>query len=201
MNLQRSVVAVVLACLGSMTAGAQVPQNRFVEYSAKFLCGVVQIGPAGTSSSDPRVRPGVYATSINIHNPQLPNFPGVSFVKKVVLSSPEGKDLIPPSPFHKDVLKPDFAEEVDCTIIRAMSGSTAPFIEGFVVLISHPLNFLPPLNELDVVGVYTVTAPPGPEQSISLEIVPVTPRFIDMPTKAAADKLTQQLLEGVKKEE
>src|SRR5947209_16422564 len=116
MNLQRIVVAVVLACLGSMTAGAQVPQNRFVEYSAKFLCGVVQSGPGATSSSDPRVRPGVYATSINIHNPQFSGFPGVNFVKKVVLSSPEGKELIPPSDFHKDMLRPDFAEEVDCNI-------------------------------------------------------------------------------------
>jgi hypothetical protein len=124
----------------------------------------------------------------------------VTFVKKVVLSSPEGKELIPPSPFRRDVLKPDFSEEVDCTIIRQMSHSNAPFIEGFVVLITLPLSFRPPLHELDVVGVYTVTAPVTTNQSIALEIVPVTPRFIELPTAADAEKMTQQLLEGVKKE-
>jgi len=200
MNLRRSVITFALACLGSMTAWAQVPQNRFVEYAAKFLCGTV--GPDPSAPPDVRVRPGTYATTINIHNPQLPDFPGVTFLKKVVISVPEGSDQVTKLAIHKDILKPDLAEEVDCRIIRAMTGNTAPFIEGFVVLIVQPLNVLPLINELDVVGVYTVTTPPsGALQSISLEIVPVPPRYIDFPTRAAADKAIEQYMEAVKKQQ
>ena len=92
MNLRRSVITFALGCLGSMTAWAQVPQYRFVEYAAKFLCGTV--GPDPSAPPDVRVRPGTYATTINIHNPQLPDFPGVTFLKKVVISVPEGSDQV-----------------------------------------------------------------------------------------------------------
>jgi hypothetical protein len=50
--------------LGSASAFAQVPVPiRFVEYSAKFLCGDAKDPGAAA------VRPGNYETSINIHNP------------------------------------------------------------------------------------------------------------------------------------
>src|ERR1700730_5105445 len=56
----------------------------------------------------------------------------------------------------------DFAEEVDCKIIRAMLGSIAPpppaFIEGYAVIIVPPTSSPTGTtftNELDVTGIYT----------------------------------------------
>jgi len=52
------------------------------------------------------------------------------------------------------VLKPDFAEHVDCKIIRSMLGNQGgtPFVEGFVVLIAVPEKETT-ASKLDVVGV------------------------------------------------
>jgi hypothetical protein len=150
--LSIALFAVVLA-LAAVPASAQAPQ--FVEYSAKFLCGVptsAQLAAGGISA-------GTYTTSINIHNPHDHTFSSQSstkFLKKAVLSLQEGITPQPPSPFVTDVLQDDFAEEVDCQIIRRLLGPTAPpaptFIEGWVVIIVPPTNFT---NVLDVVGIYT----------------------------------------------
>ena len=184
-----ALAAVILLALGPASAFAQT-QVRFVEYSAKFLCGVVD--------EESPVRPGIYETSINIHNPQLPlkPLPRVTFVKKVVLALPEGERPEPPSQFRRDVLQPDFAEEVDCKIIRGMLGpaGAAPFVEGFVVLIVLPAPLATP-HELDVVGVYTVST--RQQQSVSLEMVPVAPRFLTFPTAAGA-MLHDQLMKESK---
>lgn len=194
MILRRGVFATIVLLLGPASAFAQAP-IRFVEYSAKFLCGVVEAKePAGAA-----VRPGIYETSINIHNPQLPvtPLPSVTFVKKAVLALREGERPTPPSGFRRDVLQADFAEQVDCKVIRSILGpaGAAPFIEGFVVLIVIPSPVTTP-HELDVIGVYTVDTP---QQSISLEIVPIAPRILTLPVAAGA-KLRDQLLERSKPE-
>jgi hypothetical protein len=128
MTIRRSVLAAIVV-LGSVSAFAQV-QIRFVEYSAKFLCGVSEAARPGAAP----VRPGIYETSINIHNPQLPlnPLPSVTFVKKVVLALPEGEKPVPPSKFRVDKVEADFAEQVDCRIIREMLGpaGAAPFNIG-----------------------------------------------------------------------
>ena len=67
MTLRTGVYATIVLLLGSASAFAQVAAPvRFVEYSAKFLCGDAK------DQSAAAVRPGVYETSINIHNPELP---------------------------------------------------------------------------------------------------------------------------------
>ena len=179
MTFRRSVFAAIVLVLGSAAAVAQT-QIRLVEYSAKFLCGTVESKQPGSAA----VRPGFYETSINIHNPQLPTnpLPSVTFVKKVVLALPEGEKPVPPSRFRVDKLQADFAEQVDCKIIRAMLGpaGAAPFIEGFVVLIVIPSPITTP-HELDVVGVYTVDTP---AQSISLEMLPIAARTLTLPVVA-----------------
>lgn len=178
MRLRRGVFAALVLALASASAVAQVPIIRFTEYSAKFLCGVQEAKEVGAAP----VRPGIYETTINIHNPQLPTnpLPSVLFLKKVVLALPEGKEPVPPSGFRRDILRADFAEQVDCTIIREMLGPAgkAPFIEGFVVLLVLPSPVTTP-HELDVVGVYTVDSP---TQSIALEMVPVAPRTLTLPS-------------------
>lgn len=191
MNFLRSALAALVLVLGSTSALAQV-QIRFVEYSAKFLCGVQEAKQPGAAP----VRPGIYETTINIHNPQLGAnpLPTVAFAKKVVLATPEGEKPVPPSRFRVDKLQADFAEQVDCRIIREMLGpaGTAPFIEGFVVLIVPSRTN--PLPELDVVGVYTVDSP---TQSIALEMMPIAPRIMALPA-AAGTKFRDQIMEPPK---
>jgi hypothetical protein len=191
MRFSRGVFAAIVL-LASLSSFAQVREIRLVEYSAKFLCGVSEATRPGGAP----VRPGVYETSINIHNPELRAESNVTFVKKVVLALPEGEKPVPPSKFRVDRLQSDFAEHVDCRIIREMLGpaGTAPFIEGFVVLITIPSPLTTP-HELDVVGVYTVDTPGTPSQSISLEMVPITPRTLVFPAAAGrqtVDKLMEQ---------
>jgi hypothetical protein len=180
-------LAVLSVAWGAFPAVAQT-QNRLIEYSAKFLCGVVQTNvPIGFA-----VRPGVYATSINIHNPQPPIGPAggatTIFVKKAVVALPEGQQELPPSAFRRDELRADFAEEVDCNIIRKITGNSSPFIEGWVVLFVLPgPNGV--TNELDVTGVYTVEAGQTDQRgdldrAVSLELVPIPPRFIPLPAGA-----------------
>jgi hypothetical protein len=193
MRLQRILFAATLILFGAGPGFAQT-RTQFIEYSAKFLCGTIgeKGGPLG---------PGMYETSINIHNPQLPvPFPSMTFVKKVVLAPPEPEkpgDTPPPSRFKRDVLRADFAEHVNCKIIRGMLGQlgNAPFIEGFVVLITLPQRTIP--AELDVTGVYTMNALQG--QSVSLELVPISSRTITL-AGAAGAKMRDELMAAPTKE-
>jgi len=149
---QIPILLVLLAlALGGMIASAQT----FVQYTAKFACGVA-------ASGNSMVQPGTYSTTINIHNPHDDMFsqqPSTTFLKKAVQSLPEGQQQRPPSGFAKDNLVNDYAEEVDCTIIRTLLGITGTsFIEGYVVIISPPTpnpagGYF--TNELDVIGIYT----------------------------------------------
>ncbi len=190
---RRLEVAIIVLVLGAGSALVQ-GQERFqiAEYSAKFLCGVVE-----ERGSAP-VRPGTYETSINIHNPEI--VPSVTFFKKVVLAPPEPvaqKEPARPSKYHRDVLKADFAEHVDCKIIRSMLGATggAAFVEGFVVLIVVPIKGIP--SDLDVVGVYTVSNQQG--QNPDLEMLPGARHVLTFPAAAGA-KLRDQMLEESKQE-
>lgn len=189
MTLWRGVFAAIVLLLGSASAFAQVAAPvRFVQYSAKFLCGDAK--DAGGAA----VRPGVYETSINIHNPELPGTQQpVVFVKKAVRAPREGEEPFKFGRFHLDKLGADLAEHVDCKVIRSLldPSALAPFIEGFVVLIVFPSPLTIP-HELDVVGVYTVDTPQG---GISLEMVPVAPRVLSLPIVAGRrlmDQLQQQ---------
>ncbi|HST08734.1 MAG TPA: hypothetical protein VLL05_00030 [Terriglobales bacterium] len=187
-GIAATIVVMLVAAFQVVQAQERI---QFAEYSAKFLCGEEKGGGP--------VRPGAYETSINIHNPEIVS--SVTFFKKVVLAPPEPqaqKEPIPPSRFRRDVLKQDFAEHVDCKIIRSMLGPAggAPFVEGFVVLIVVPTKGVPP-SDLDVVGVYTVGNPQG--QDTDLEMLPAARHVLTFPV-GAATKLQDQMLEDSKKE-
>ena len=111
MDSMRCKFAAMVVVLGAASAMAQAQQRfQLTEYSAKFLCGVVEDRGPGSP-----VQPGTYSTSINIHNAEIVT--PVTFVKKVVLAPVEPvaqKEPVPPSRFRRDQLKPDFAEYVDC---------------------------------------------------------------------------------------
>src|ERR1700730_16821119 len=56
------------------------PVTSFTEYAAKFVCGV-----PGAEAQREAVKPGNYATAINIHNPnQLSSTPAIQFTKHAV---------------------------------------------------------------------------------------------------------------------
>jgi len=179
------VFATIALLLGSASAFAQ-EQIRFIEYSAKFLCGEAREGVS--------VRPGTYETSINIHNPQL-FVESVTFVKKAVLAPRQGDpQRFKPQFRDKSELGADYAERVDCKKIRDLLGPAGgdPFIEGFVVLVVLPIPWPSEPRELDVVAVYTVDTPP---RSISLEITTIAPRILSYPGQvghALRDRLLRQ---------
>lgn len=115
------------------------------EYAAKFICGEQE------RDEHARLTRGVYATEINIHNP---NDDEVTFSKKLALTFPPkqqrpGKVL----PISEDVLGPDEALSVDCADVQRRlfpNGLPAPYIIGFIV-IESPVS-------LDVTAVYTVAS-------------------------------------------
>ena len=117
------------------------PQEFLRTYSAKFVCG------AFTGDIEGPVKPGNYATAINVHN--LQDEP-VEFTKKAVLSVREDEPSSPPSSAIPLTRGPDEALEIDCADIRQILGLPPgeEFIKGFVVIRSDSV-------EMDVVAVYT----------------------------------------------
>lgn len=169
-----------------------VAQNgTYTEYAVKFVCGVQGI-PNSDGVPRETVKPGNYATEINIHNPQ-PDIPGaaasaITFLKQVVIAAPEGAAKAAPTATVSDTLTAGEAEFVDCkTIHTLLKSSVTTFITGFVViLIPAESVTVPETPELDVVAVYSseppavtntagaITQIPG----IALDVVTVQPRTV-----------------------
>jgi hypothetical protein len=164
--------------------------QQYVEYSAKLVCGI-QGSPDTSGAPRETVKPGNYATDINIHNPNIFSAGSITFFKRVVAAVPEGQQPAPPTAYVTDTLANGSAIFVDCTTIKGLLKTTATtFITGFVTIVVPPQ---PGTTELDVVGVYSSEPPPvtpatgGATQvnGISLEVVNVPPRFISPPSTAA----------------
>jgi hypothetical protein len=120
-----------------------VAEAQILSYAVKFVCGA--------RGSDGQVVSGIYATTVNVHNPQPE---AVKFRKKAVISLPQRQDPGPIAQFVEEELRSDGALGMDCRDIRALFPAALPgFIEGFVVI--HVA--LPQIGgeTLDVVGVYT----------------------------------------------
>ena len=100
---------------GEANAQAPAPQPRTV-YAAKFICGRI--------AGDDDVVRGVYATSINIHNPQLTE---VKFEKRVVVANREGESAGQLSQPKTDVLAPGRAMRVDCRVIAGFCQPATPY--------------------------------------------------------------------------
>jgi hypothetical protein len=141
------------------------------------------------------IKPGNYATAVNIHNP--------SPVYTVTIYAKAVQDGGTPSAFRSFTMAPDYAREVDCTDIYTLLDHTAPnytatpFTKGFVVFFANgaPSPTAGPLPlPLDVVGVYTAEPPsvqippastPGSIQTqipgIALEMLTIAPRLETVP--------------------
>jgi hypothetical protein len=139
-TVERGVMLALVGMLGlCLEAEAQV-----LSYAVKFVCG--------TRNSDAQVVSGIYATTVNIHNPQRET---VKFRKKAVIGLPQSRDPGPIAQFVDEELPSDGALGMDCRDIRVLflPAALPSFIEGFVVIHVAP----PPTGRetLDVVGVYT----------------------------------------------
>ncbi len=173
----RAAFSAVIAMLAITPLSAQ-STSTYTEYAAKFLCGV----PSAANLSKGEVENAEYSTSINVHNPNIfTTDQPLSFLKKAVVTHPEGSELTAPSAFKQDSLQNDYAENVSCSVIRGLLGaSPAPaFIEGFVVIIVPPASSP---NQLDVTAVYTSSNNPP----TSLQVVPIVGRIITPPPAGAA---------------
>jgi hypothetical protein len=174
------VPLLVFAALPYAQAQAQVCSvgGQSCVYSVKFVCGE-QPSPSPGPPAGPVVRPGYYATTINIHNYHLNQDQTASIQKTAVIAIPE-----PPSPatIKSQVsntafvtLPPGQAFEIDCLDIFHLFGKVpSPFIEGFVELRPTPTTAAFPL--LSVTAVYTsqeIGTPVG--GPVSIEVVPVQP--------------------------
>jgi hypothetical protein len=129
-------------------------EGRRYVYSVKFLCGrqaddCCDCGP---------VRPGNYATEINIHNYNSREVPVVKRVLPLVLAgAARGREpgFTRPTAVDRIVLPPDSATMDDCcrimeVLLGAPSGAASvPLTVGFLEIIS-PV-------ELNVTAVYTVS--------------------------------------------
>jgi hypothetical protein len=143
-------------------------------YSVKFVCGQQAPDPL---SFEPPVKPGNYATAVNVHN--YHNSQQVPIRKKAVIALPEDQPPGQISQFVGLVLKPDQALEIDCQDISHLltaAGTKLPqFIKGFVEVIS-PLP-------LSVTGVYTAqgcdfanpAVPPTCSGPVSIDVVTEQP--------------------------
>ncbi len=173
----------LLALIGEARAATPIPThtpkatptpvpNVFL-YSVKFLCGL-QSTPANQFKPpvEPPVKPGNYATSVNVHNFRSV---AVCLAKKAAIANSEGQTVLPASAFKSVTLPGDGAFEIDCADIVSFFPAGAglpPFIEGFVEIQSR--------NQLSVTGVYTSqTCNPSPTTGgcaslgqLAIEVVP-----------------------------
>jgi hypothetical protein len=142
-------------------------QNAFF-YSVKFLCGLEPLQPNLKPPQEPPVKPGNYATSINVHN-----FRNLSLCisKKAVIAPPEIQPTQLIGPFRPFKLVPDGAFNIDCADIQSLFPAGVgfpPFIEGFVEIQSTV--------QLNVQAVYTSCTPSSAAAGCAslggLEVVP-----------------------------
>ena len=136
-------------------------------YSVKFLCGVQEDCACACSS----VRPGVYATEINIYNPHSTEVPiRKQFVPVVFAGTVLGREpaVVDVKADDKIVLRPRTATMDDCCRIAALLlGGTPegrlPVTIGFLEIVSN--------RELAVSAVYTATELKSGSLSIDVEQV------------------------------
>ena len=147
--------------------GEREPE-RF-EYAAKVLCGIVPPGAEET-----RIAPGLYTTSVNIHNPGVAD---VTFFKKLARAVPPGGQLTGGIfPIAEDTLRYDEALNSDCADLRARlfpDSDPRDFFEGFLVIQSPaPLDVTAVFSTAGVDRSGEVTG----HSSIDVEVIPARDR-------------------------
>jgi hypothetical protein len=146
-------------------------------YSVKFICGDQPANPNLHLPSEPPVKPGNYATAVNIHN--FHQSQKAIILKRAVIANPENQPPGQISPFRQVALGPGQAFEIDCADIVTLFGSLPaplpPFIKGFVELRGQPPNPFPTLSVTAVYTAQAATAASTQGGPVSVEVVPVQP--------------------------
>ncbi len=152
-------------------------------YAAKFVCGQ-QAPLAQGAIGEPVVKPGNYASDINIHNP---SYRPAALHKKFILMVDNGQPIAaePSSAEPRRVitmtLGADMATMDDCNTLwtylyPAGIPANRPLTVGYLVILSP--------NDLDVDVVYTAAAPGdvlAAPQSTSIDVERVTGKRVFVP--------------------
>jgi hypothetical protein len=189
-----SLAALAIGSLAAVRARAQVvdplplpapaPAGTY-SYAVKFVCGLQR---PTAEPGEPPVKPGNYATEVNIFDPNLVPAP---IRKRVLVLVEHGKPVgrepeqVKARGFDAIQLDPGNATMDDCNRLWQLVYPNVPIpvpmplTIGYLVLQTSQL--------LDVNAVYTAAAPgdPGaPNQGISIDVERVTPNRIASTTGA-----------------
>ena len=181
-KLERRISLLTLASVFSLlvmgtTALAQNPPTVTDTYAAKFICGV-QKDP--NIALVPDAQAGHYSTKINVHN----NTGLTITFRKKVIQLKGGQVPIAPQFRRDEKLDPDWAMEVVCRDIYGhlnipvppipppVNSPPPPYIEGFVIfeVFYQVLPATPPIDPLDVEGIYTYRAEPAGTDAVSIDV-------------------------------
>ena len=182
--VRRMTLLTVASIFGLLVTGATAlaqvaPPTVTDTYAAKFICGVQ---PNAALNAVPDAQAGHYSTKINVHNNT-----GITInFRKKVIQLKGGQIPIAPQFRSDEKLDPDWAMEVVCRdIYRHLNIAVPPdpavayppYIEGFVIfeVFYQPLPASPPVDPLDVEGIYTYRAEPAGTDAVSIhvEVYPV----------------------------
>ena len=170
-------LAVASLVVTAATAEAQNPPTVTDTYAAKFICGVQ---PDKALTSVPDAQAGHYSTKINVHN----NTGMTITFRKKVIQLKGGQIPIAPQYRKDESLDPDWALEVVCRDIYGHLGIPVPpqppppgalpppYIEGFLIfeVFYQLLPASPPVDPLDVEGIYTYRAEPAGTDAVSIDV-------------------------------
>jgi len=185
--MEKSVRRMTLITLASVfsllvtgaTALAQNPPTVTDTYAAKFICGVQK---DASILAVPDAQAGHYSTKINVHN----NTGLTITFRKKIIQLKGGQVPIAPQFRIDEKLDPDWALEVVCRDIYGhlnipvppipppANSPPPPYIEGFVIfeVFYQVLPASPPIDPLDVEGIYTYRAEPAGTDAVSIDVVP-----------------------------
>jgi len=177
------------AAAGDQSIAAQpaVTGTYYWSFAAKFVCGFQAhtLATGGPIPGEPVVKPGNYATEINIQNP---NFKLVPLIKRMIVLvdgdvvkrepqsvGPSGSDALE--------LQADFATLDDCNKLWIATHPQVPAVPTPLPLFIGYLVILSPLD-LNVNAVYTTNAPGiagSLPNSASIDVLPVTGKRVFLP--------------------
>src|SRR5215217_6679382 len=177
--VRRITLLTLVGLLAAVVAQAQNPPTVTDTYAAKFICGV-QANAALLAVPDAQA--GHYSTKINVHNNTGLT---ITFRKKIIQLK---GGQVPTAPQFRidEKLDPDWALEVVCRDIYGhlnipvppipppVNSPPPPYIEGFVIfeVFYQVLPANPPIDPLDVEGIYTYRAEPAGTDAVSIDVVP-----------------------------